>query len=275
MTRMGVKYGLYAIAVVVGVTAVVALAPHRRVRFGLTATIAKGAGSDLSTVSWSERSVTGRASQQEGAAHALALARQALPPSDAKTDDGDMKESVPRGEAGPPHDALRGRPARSERLNPSRVMDLADRCAPTAPSSVLASIVHVESGGDPLKIGVNGAAHRVYAPASKAAAVALARQLIGQGDSVDLGLAQINSRNLPGLGLSIEEAFDGCRNLAAAATMINRGYAMALKVGEPNRPILQTAYSIYNSGDSRRGFDNGYAAKVDAAVRSPSDVRQR
>jgi type IV secretion system protein VirB1 len=51
---------------------------------------------------------------------------------------------------------------------------------------------------------------------SEAAAVAAAVAAIGRGESVDLGLAQINSKNLPALGLSVDQVFrplhqPGCR----------------------------------------------------------------
>ena len=262
MTHGNLRYGLYASAVVTGVLLIAAVQPRARDRHQATTVTA-------TTPSSSEEPF--RPLQPwpaNGAAHALELARRMSPPSSAP-DAASEAEAVetalePRPTLGGVNQSI----MRATRLRPSMVRDLADRCAPTAPSSVLASIVQVESGRDPLRIGVNGPRHQVYSPTSQSDAVALARQLIGQGESIDLGLAQINSRNLPDLGLSVERVFDPCVNLAAAATMINRGYAAALRAGEPNRPILQMAYSIYNSGDGVRGIANGYAAKVEAARRT-------
>lgn len=47
--------------------------------------------------------------------------------------------------------------------------------------------------------------------------------MISAGRRVDLGLAQINSKNLGWLGLSVEAAFDSCQNLAAAARVLQAG----------------------------------------------------
>jgi type IV secretion system protein VirB1 len=151
------------------------------------------------------------------------------------------------------------------RLTAPQTTALAERCAPTAPASVLVSIVHVESGFLPLTIRVNGAHSRVLHPDSGAVAVEQAKTLIQAGRNIDLGLAQINSRNLSSAGLSVAEAFEPCRNLSAAAEILNRGYARALTTDRSNRPILQMAYSIYNTGNADSGLTNGYVAKVEAA----------
>lgn len=155
----------------------------------------------------------------------------------------------------------------TERLTVSQVADLAARCAPGAPASSLVSIVRVESAFAPLTVRVNGSHPRIYRPADRPEAISLARSLIADGRSVDLGLAQINSRNLARLNLSVEDAFDPCRNLAGAAEILNRGYEQALRVDHADRPILQMAYSIYNTGDTGRGLSNGYVARVEAARR--------
>lgn len=149
-------------------------------------------------------------------------------------------------------------------LQKAEVLALAGRCAPSEPSSVLASIARVESGNHPLKIGVNGARRRTFEPTSREAAAALTSRLMASGENIDLGLAQINSRNLGWLGLSVEDAFDPCRNLAAAAAVMARGYKAALKVSAPGRSLLQTAYSLYNTGDPGRGFNNGYVGRIEA-----------
>jgi type IV secretion system protein VirB1 len=155
--------------------------------------------------------------------------------------------------------------APAARITAAEAQALASRCAPSAPASALVSIVRVESGFMPYLIRRNGAHERVFRPGTAAAAAELARSLIAEGANVDLGLAQINSRNLGTLGLSVEAAFDPCRNVAAAAEVLNRGYEQALRVDRANRPILEMAYSIYNTGRTTAGLRNGYAAKVVAA----------
>ena len=149
------------------------------------------------------------------------------------------------------------------RLGRFEVVGLAEHCAPTTPSATLASIAAVESGGDPLTLrdNVSGVA---YHPASLQTAVDLAQTLIHQSSSVDVGLLQINSRNFDKLGLTARTALSACSNLAAAGRMLNENYARAVSLNS-NAPLLQTAYSIYNTGKPTRGFHNGYTGKVVAA----------
>jgi type IV secretion system protein VirB1 len=74
-----------------------------------------------------------------------------------------------------------------------------------------------------------------------------AAQLIAAGHSVDLGLMQINSRNLGLLGLGLADAFDACHSIASAARLIQ-------------------LFSRYNTGSPARGIENGYAMKVVASI---------
>lgn len=126
---------------------------------------------------------------------------------------------------------------------------LAAVCAPGVAPETLAAIAQVESGLGVLAIGVNGAGGGAIRPASRDEAVETATRLIRAGRSVDLGLMQINSRNLGWLGLSIEDAFDPCRNIAAGARVL-------------------TSFSTYNTGQPQRGFETGYVARVLAAAAS-------
>lgn len=142
---------------------------------------------------------------------------------------------------------------------------LAQDCAPGVAPETLLSVTKVESGFEPLAIGVNGKARRALRPPNKAAAVQQAAELIAGGANVDLGLGQINSRNLKWLGLTLEDAFDPCRNLAAAAKVLTTNYTGAASSREP-QAALRAALSMYNTGDASRGLRNGYVSKVSAAA---------
>jgi type IV secretion system protein VirB1 len=142
------------------------------------------------------------------------------------------------------------------------ILLLAAQCAPAVAPETLLSVVQVESRFDPLAIGVNGKPRVAISPSTPREAVAKASALIAAGRSVDLGLAQINSKNLGWLGLTVDGAFDPCRNLAAAARVLQVGY----EGGADAQPALRRALSRYNSGDARRGFANGYVAKVERAA---------
>lgn len=99
---------------------------------------------------------------------------------------------------------------------------------------------------------------------SKAAAVTAAVAAVARGDSVDMGLAQINSRNLPALELSVDQVFDPCTNLAAGARILAAGYQ---RTGS-----LTGALSAYNTGRSDSKIGVAYAQKVfgHAGVKVPA-----
>ena len=140
------------------------------------------------------------------------------------------------------------------------IFALASQCAPTiAPETVLA-IIQTESNGDPLALNVNGG--RQPARQSNAVdAAATAQRYVAAGYSVDLGLGQINSRNMRWLGLTWETVFDPCTNVAALARVLTANYNSA-KAGRDPQTALRVALSMYNTGSQTRGFRNGYVAKV-------------
>jgi type IV secretion system protein VirB1 len=140
------------------------------------------------------------------------------------------------------------------------ILALASQCAPSvAPATVLA-IVQTESSGELFALNVNGA--RQPAPQRSAAeAAAMARRYISAGYSVDLGLGQINSRNMRWLGLTWESVFDPCTNVAALGRVLTANYNSAIAGRDP-QAALRVALSMYNTGSQTRGFRNGYVAKV-------------
>lgn len=140
------------------------------------------------------------------------------------------------------------------------LLALASQCAPSvAPETVLA-IIQTESSGEPFALNVNGG--RQPARQSNAAdAAATARRYVAAGYSVDLGLGQINSRNMRWLGLAWETVFDPCTNVAALARVLTTNYN-SVKAGRDPQTALRVALSMYNTGSQTRGFRNGYVAKV-------------
>lgn len=147
-------------------------------------------------------------------------------------------------------------------LDPQVVVELAVQCAPGVAPATLLAVARAESALDPLAIGVNGAHTRRPRPSTAVEAAMAARSLVAAGHDIDLGLAQINIRNLARLGLSIEAAFDPCRNLAAAAEVLREGYARGRARHGPGQAALRVALSVYNTGHAERGFANGYVARV-------------
>jgi type IV secretion system protein VirB1 len=122
-------------------------------------------------------------------------------------------------------------------------------CAPALDPAMLVGIARQESGVDPLILRDDSTGEVLHG----AGVIEAARQRIAAGHSVDVGPWQINSRNLPLLGLSVAEAFEPCPAAAAAARLIE-------------------LYSRYNTGSPKRGIANGYAAAVVAAIHSVKAV---
>lgn len=150
-------------------------------------------------------------------------------------------------------------------LTAAAFIQLAAACGPTVHVETLASIAHAESSFDPLAIHDN-VTGRTYRPNTLAQAVQLAGDLISvKRRSVDLGLMQINSANLPRLGLSIADTFDPCKNIAAGARVLVGGYEVPA-AGLDAQPALLRALSRYNTGKPNRGFTNGYVRRVQYAA---------
>lgn len=155
---------------------------------------------------------------------------------------------------------------------PELVLALAAQCAPGVAPSTLLAVARAESALDPFAIGVNGPGARRGRARSAAEAVTMARGLLRAGRDIDLGLAQINVRNLARLGLSLEAAFDPCRNLAAGARVLRDGYERGAARHGPGQPALRVALSYYNTGHAERGFANGYVARVTAQADVPRET---
>ena len=147
------------------------------------------------------------------------------------------------------------------------VANLAVRCAPSVAFETLAAVIRAESGFQPFALGVNGPGGGPIFPPTYDVAVTLATDLIKrQGRSVDLGLMQVNSRNLSRLGLTVAGILDPCINLAAGARLMREGYAAALRGEADPQQALRVAFSRYNSGHPERGFANGYVHRVQGAA---------
>ena len=140
------------------------------------------------------------------------------------------------------------------------ILGLASQCAPNVAPQTVAAIVQTESRGHPWALNVNGA-RQPRTPNSAADAAAIAKRYVAAGYSVDLGLGQINSRNMRKLGLTWETVFDPCTNIAALGRILSENYR-AMADGRHPQTALRLALSMYNTGDGSRGFRNGYVAKV-------------
>ena len=143
-------------------------------------------------------------------------------------------------------------------------------CALNVAPATLAAVIQVESAGNPLALHVNGLPGHQPDPTTLEDAIDLAERYIRQGYSVDIGLMQVNSRNLAALGYSVAQALDPCTNIEAGARILTADYAAAVQSRGEGQAALQAALSAYNTGDFDRGFGNGYVARYFARSGVPA-----
>lgn len=141
---------------------------------------------------------------------------------------------------------------------------LVARCAPGVSPAVLRAVAAKESHFEPLALHNNTRKITKY-PSSTKVAASLADQWIASGDSVDIGLMQINAPNLAPLGLTLDAALEPCGSLAAAAVVLREAYSRGASVAEQQAALL-IMLSRYNTGRSLNGLVNGYVGEVVAAA---------
>lgn len=141
-------------------------------------------------------------------------------------------------------------------------------CAPGVDPGVMLPIVQHESGRSPYAIGLNSKTHKLpRQPQTEAEAIATADWLLERGFSFDSGLGQVNSKNMPGLGLTTADLFVPCKNLKSASIVFADCYQRAERQGfAAGRKATDAALSCYNTGNFTAGITNGYVGKVMAAA---------
>jgi|SRR5580765_8422241 len=145
-------------------------------------------------------------------------------------------------------------------MDATTFMALAAVCAPLVHLSTTEAIVSTESTFNPNAIGVV-AGSLVRQPRNLEEALATAQALRNRGHNFSIGLAQINVHNLDRFGLSLEDGFDGCKNLQAMQVVLTECFDRAtLKDG--SQAALRRALSCYYSGNFTTGFRHGYVNRV-------------
>ena len=91
---------------------------------------------------------------------------------------------------------------------------------------------------------------------------------------------QVSSDEAKRRKIDPESLLDPCTNLRAGWQILEDAYRIEVITYGPGQTALQHALSRYNTGDTARGFDNGYVQRVLAALRrlpspSQSDPEKR
>ena len=149
-------------------------------------------------------------------------------------------------------------------MDASVFLALSLACAPQVHADTARALVSVESAFNPWALGVVGAA-LVHQPRHRAEAVATASALQAGGWDFSVGLGQINVSNFKRLGLTLESAFEPCRNLAAMQAVLSECFDQArasATAPAADQAALRRALSCYWSGSFVTGFSGGYVRKV-------------
>lgn len=137
-------------------------------------------------------------------------------------------------------------------------------CAPQVDVRTALALIGAESAGNAHAIGVVGGS-LLRQPRSYPEALATARSLSAQRFNYSVGLAQINVRNFSRLGLSLQSAFEPCKNLAAMQTLLVDCFDRApvpMANRQDTQRRLRQALSCYYSGNYSTGFRHGYVDRV-------------
>lgn len=139
---------------------------------------------------------------------------------------------------------------------------MAMECAPAVHHKTLQYLTTVESSFNPFAIGVVGG-HLARQPTNLKEAVATGQMLMEKGINFSVGITQVNRYNFAGYGLTLETAFDVCRNLKAGSLILTDCYQRAeKKKGGTPQENIQYALSCYYSNNFSTGFKDGYVQKI-------------
>jgi type IV secretion system protein VirB1 len=151
------------------------------------------------------------------------------------------------------------------RLSPTVFEGMAAQCEKSVAPETLLAVAKVESNFRVFAIHDNTTG-RSYSPTSHDEAIEIAEDLTSKDHSVDLGIMQINNANLKAFGMRVSDAFEPCRAMAVAATILSLDYESVDDDVRQQR-ALREALSAYNTGNDTAGFRNGYVKRVEIAAR--------
>ena len=151
---------------------------------------------------------------------------------------------------------------------------LLEQCAPQVSPVLMRALVRTESAWQPFAIGMDKAQAAIKQPVSMSEAVATAKSLAATGRKFSVGLAQIHVSNVVLYGMTWEQAFDACQNLAVGQKILWNFYHRASASGYTGVAAIWAALRGYNSGGVDRAVSDEYANRVFAYMSSaPAQVQ--
>ncbi len=164
-------------------------------------------------------------------------------------------------------------------LELSALIPLLNTCQSQVDASILKRLIDSESARNPYAIAIVGT-KPVNHPKTKLEAIQIATNLEKQGYKYSLGLMQIYKENFPAYGMTIESAFDACKNIEVGADIYAKCYQRA-KTQAPNKAhqqLLDDAASCYYANNFTRGYQGegekglSYVEKFNRAKKLPSST---
>lgn len=145
---------------------------------------------------------------------------------------------------------------------------LIEQCAPEVSPVLMQALVRTESAGRPLAIGMDRTQGAVKQPETLQEAVATAKALAAAGRKFSVGLVQIHMSNVALYGMSWEQAFDACQNLAVGQKILWNFFHRATASGYSGVAAIWAALRGYNSGGVDHSISDDYASRIFAYMSS-------
>ncbi|MGF7157149.1 lytic transglycosylase domain-containing protein [Bartonella heixiaziensis] len=156
-------------------------------------------------------------------------------------------------------------------------MILAAACAPAIHPMMLSAVVMQESRGSIYAVGLNDDHKLSHQSSTLKEVIAITKKLKQDGHNFDMGLGQINAKNLKWFSMSLSNLFDPCKNFKAAQAALTYCYERAILACSSEQTALQAALSYYNTVSFKSGSinlsTNAYVQKVASYVGEKIPVR--
>lgn len=139
-------------------------------------------------------------------------------------------------------------------LETAALISLLSTCQTSVDPITLQTIVNVESAKNPYAIAVvNGKS--IY-PKSEMEAVNTIKELDKKGLNYSVGIMQVNQSNFKKYGLTLDSAFNSCKNIQAGAEIFKNCYFRAKNKFKnlDEQQLIRKASSCYYSGNFTRGY---------------------
>jgi len=143
---------------------------------------------------------------------------------------------------------------------------------------LISAVMQQESAGQIAAMSVNGWEGDKFTVTDTEEATIAANLFISEGYTVDIGLMQINSKNLERYGTPVASAYEPCTNIQLGERILVENMVSAKQSGLVGNAAIRGAlsmYNTYNTGSLTAGMSNGYVEKVWTLYRGEKNKNAR